>query len=72
MICASTNKNKKVLRKYAGLLDEIKNEIETINGGNPVKYKNDYMRASLDSNDNDLPLGRILSVPVLIIVVKSV
>ena len=25
-----------------------------------------------DSNDNDLPLGRTLSIPVLIIVVKSI
>ena len=72
LIFASTNKNKIVLRKYAGLFDEIKNQIETINGGNPVKYKNDYIRVSLNSNDNDLPLARILSIPVLIIVVKSV
>ena len=29
----STDENKEVLKTYPGLLDEIKNKIETINGG---------------------------------------
>ena len=64
MIFASTNKNKKVLKKYTELWDEIKNEIETINGSNfkGVKFK---------SND-DLPLNKILNIPSMIIVVGSV
>ena len=35
---ASKGKNKKVLKKYTQLWDEIKNPIETINGGKPVEY----------------------------------
>ena len=31
LIFASTNKNKKVLKKYTRLWDEIKDQIETIN-----------------------------------------
>ena len=71
LIFASTNNNKKVLRKYTELWDEIKNQIETINGGKPIKYKKDFMKIRFDSND-DLPLGKRLSIPILIIVVKSV
>ena len=36
---ASTDKNKEVLEKYAELWDEIKNQIEVINGGKPIEYK---------------------------------
>ena len=34
----STDKNKKVLKKYAELWDGIKNEIETINGGKKFEF----------------------------------
>ena len=66
-----TNKNKKVLKKYAELCDEIKDQIETINNSEPVKYKTDFMKIRFESYD-DLPLGKILSIPSMIIVVKSV
>ena len=44
LVLASTNKNKKVLKKYTELWDEVKNQIETINGGKPGKYKKDFMK----------------------------
>ena len=56
LILASTNKNKEVLEKYTKLWDEIKNQIETINGGKPIKYKRDFMKIRFESDD-DLPLG---------------
>ena len=34
--------NKKLLAKYTKLWDEIKNQIETINGGKPIKYKKGF------------------------------
>ena len=76
LIFASTNNNKKVLRKYTELYDEIKNQTETINGGKcnsikSIKYKKDPMKIRFESNDY-LPLGKVLSIPILIIVVKSV
>ena len=61
-----------MLKKYAELFDEIKNQIEAINGGKPIKYKKDFMKIRLDSFDDDLPLGKILSFSVLNIVVKCV
>ena len=71
LIFASTNKNKEVLKKYTKFWHKIKNQIETTNGGEPIKYKKDFMRVKFKSND-DLPLGKILSIPSMIIVVRSV
>ena len=71
MIFTSTEKNKKVLKKYTELWDEIKNQIETIYGGEPIKYKKHFMKIGFDS-DYNLPLGKILSIPNIIIVTISV
>ena len=68
--CISTDKNKKVLKKYAELCDGIKNEIETINGGKKFEYAKDFMKVKLDS-DNDLPLNIPLKFPTMTIVVRS-
>ena len=58
LIFALTKNNKKVLRIYRKLWDKIKNQIKTING-DEIKYKTDFMKI-----DGDLPLGKILSIPV--------
>ena len=71
LIFASTNKNKKVFKKFTEIWDEIKNQIETINGGESIKYKKDFMKIRFESN-GDLPLGKILSIPAMMVVVKSV
>ena len=64
-------KKKKVLEIYRKLRNEIKNQIKTINGGELTKYKKDFMKITVNSNDDDLPLGKVLSFAVLGIVVKS-
>ena len=70
LIFALTRESKKVLETYKKLWNEIENQIETINGGESIRYKKDFLRIIFDSNDNDLPIGKILSIPVLSIVVK--
>ena len=70
MIFAFTNKYKKVLKTYTELWDEIKNKIETINGGEPIKYKKDPMKIRFGLND--LPLGKILSISSMIMVTRPV
>ena len=35
-----------------------------------TKYKKDFMKIKFNSND-DLPMGKILSIPVCIIIVRS-
>ena len=66
LVFASTNKNKEILKKYTELWDEIKNQIKTINGCKPIKYGRDFMKIKFESDD-DLPLGKILSIPMCII-----
>ena len=56
---ASTDKNKKVLEKYAKLSNEIKYPIKTINSDksgecNSVEYETDYIKIKVNSDD-DLP-----------------
>ena len=67
----STDKNNEVLKKYTELWDEIKNQIETINGGKPFEYKKDFMKIRFESDD-DLTLDKILSIPGMITVVGFV
>ena len=55
LVFASTDKNIKVLEKYKELWDEIKSQTETINSGEPIKYKKDFMKIRFGSDDN-LPL----------------
>ena len=68
---ASKGKNKKVLKKYIQLWDEIKNPIETINGGKPVEYNFFFIKIMFELDD-DLPLDKILDISSMIIVVGSV
>ena len=60
---------REALENYTEIWNEINDQIETINGDNPIKYGKDFMKARFESND-DLPLGKILNIPVCIIVVK--
>ena len=66
-IFASTHKNKRVLKNYTKLWDEIKNQIKTINNGEPMECKKDFMKIKLESDD-DLPLGKLLSISMIIVV----
>ena len=43
LIFDSTNENKEVLKKFNELWDEIKNEIETINGCKTGEYDKDFI-----------------------------
>ena len=52
LIFASTDKNKEVLEEYTKLWGEIKNQIETISGGKPIKYGRDFMKIRFELNDD--------------------
>ena len=69
LLFALTKNNKKVLGIYRKLWNEIKNQIETINGSKSIKHKKYFMRTRFNS-DGDLPLGKILSTAILSILVK--
>ena len=68
---ASTDKNNKVLEKYAKLWNEIRYHIQAINSGKSGEYDKDYMIIKFNSNYN-LPLNKILKLHMLTIIVRSV
>ena len=70
MVFSFTDKIREALQNYTELWDEIKDQIETINGDNPIEYGKDFMKPRFESND-DLPLSKILNIPVCVIIVKS-
>ena len=71
LIFTSTDKNGKTLENYTELWNEIKEQIELISGNKVIKYEQDFIKIKFQSND-DLPLGKILNIPVCIIIVRSV
>ena len=71
LIFASTNKNKEALENYTELWDKPKNKTETIKGIESIKYEKDFMKTRFKS-DNSLPLGKIINIPLYVIIVKSV
>ena len=71
LIFASTDKNKEVLENCTELWDEIKYQIKMIRGNKPIEYGKDFMKIKFESDDN-LPLDKILSIPVCIMSVGSV
>ena len=71
MVFSFTDKNREALENYMEIWDEVKYQIETINGDNAIEYRRDFTKVWFESND-DLPLSKILNIPVCIIIVKSV
>ena len=71
LIFASTNKNKEVLEEYTELWDETENQLKTINAGEPIEHKKDFIKIRFESDD-DLPLGKVLSILGMIIAIESV
>ena len=70
MVFALTDKNKETLENYTELWDEIKDRIELTSGNKPIEYKKDFIKIRFESDDN-LPLGKILNIPVCVIIVRS-
>ena len=60
-----------VLRDYTEIWDEIKEQIELISGNKVIKYSKDFMKTKFQSDD-DLPLGKILNIPVYVIIIRVV
>ena len=62
-----TKKFQKIWRS----LEDVKKEIETINGGEKIEYGKDYMKIRFESND-DLPLNKPIKLGLLTIIIRSV
>ena len=70
LVFASADKNREALENYTELWDEVKDQIKAMSGDNPIEYRQDFIKARFESNDG-LPLGKMLNIPVYIIVAKS-
>ena len=70
LVFASTDKNKEALEKHTRLCNETEDQVKAINVGEPIKYRKDFMNIRLESDD--LPLGKTLNIPDMIIVAVSV
>ena len=64
LVLDDVDENKEVLKKYEEVWEGIKKEIETINGGKKVEYRD------LDSNA-DLPLNKPIKLRLLTIIIRS-
>ena len=71
LVFDSTDESKEVLTEHTELWDGIKNEIETINSRKAGEYGKDFMKVKFETDD-DLPLNKILKLPMLTTVVRSV
>ena len=65
-----TDKNREALENYIELWDEVNDQIETIDGDNPIEYGKDFMKARFQLKD-DLPLSKILNIPVCKVIVRT-
>ena len=66
----SVNEKKRLLKKYADVWDEIKNEIKAVNGGEENDYGKDYMKIKFNS-DHDLPLNKPLNFHAMARIIRS-
>ena len=71
LVFGSTDENKELLKKYADVLDGIKNEIKPINGGKKNDYGKDYMKIKFNS-DESLLLNKLLKFHAMTIIIRSV
>ena len=71
LVFASTDKNKKVLAKYADLRNKIKYLIKTINGEKEIDNGKDLMRIKIDTDD-ELPLNKLVNFPTMAVIIRFV
>ena len=71
LVLDDVDENKEVLKKYEEVQEGIKKEIETINGGEKIKYRKDFKKIRFESND-DLPLNKPVKLRLLTIIIRSV
>ena len=52
LVFHSTDESEEMFKKYTELWNEIKNEIETVNGSKKGEYGKDFMKIKFDTDDN--------------------
>ena len=67
LVLDDIDKSKEVLKKYEEIWEDIKEEIETINGGEKIEYEKDFKNIRFESND-DLPVNKPINLRLLAII----
>ena len=60
-----------VLGDYTEIWDEIKEQIKLISGNKAIRYSKNFMKIRFESDD-DLPISKIVNIPVCIIIMRGV
>ena len=71
MNIADTDRNSKVLRKYAEVWNGIKDSIKKINNRELGEYDKDYMKIKFNSND-DILLNKRLNFPTITVIIRNI
>ena len=66
LILDDVDVNKEVSKKYEEVWEDVKKEIETINGGEKIEYGKDLKKIRFESTD-DLPKNRPIKLRLLTI-----
>ena len=64
LVLDDVDENKEVSKKYEQVWEDVKKEIETINGGERVEYGKDLKKIRFESND-DLPINKPIKLHLL-------
>ena len=71
LVLDDLNENKKVSKKYEEVWEDVKKEIETINGGKKVEYAKDFLKNRFESDD-DLLINKPAELQLLKIIIRCV
>ena len=71
LVLDDVDENKEVSKKYEEVWEDVKKEIETINGGEKTEYGKDLKKIRFESND-DLPLNKPIKLRLLTIIIRCV
>ena len=70
LVLDDVDENKEVSKIYEEVWEGVKEEIETINGGEKVEYENDFKKIMFEPNDN-LPMNEPIKLRLLTINIRS-
>ena len=71
LVSHDLDENKEVSKKYEEVWEDVKKQIEIINGGKKIEYGEDFLKIRFESND-DLPVSKPVKLHLLAIVIRSV
>ena len=70
LVFDDVDENKEVPKIYEEVWEGVKEEIETINGGEKVEYENDFKKIMFEPNDN-LPMNEPIKLRLLTMNIRS-